>query len=1468
MTTHQTSKHNLTRAAKALLLLVLIALTAATAQAQSHFYNYYTNISCDQPLSYGTLDLDFWGIANGADGSAQRPYLITTTEDLDYLAFRVNEMGDTFYDTYFKLGNDIAYDPDNLTLDHDGDGTNESNYTAIGYYLSSSDDGKWFGGHFDGDGHTISGIRLIGSSDCQGVFGFISGNETSLPEMKNLTLDNAVISGADGVAYVGGIVGSNGFLENYRSGTIENCLVTNTFVSGVNTVGGIVGFNCNDGTIENCHVTNTVAIQDINSIGNNYDYGGIVGLNRGDISHCTSAATFTSNTDIDLLHAIGGIAGSNISSGTVSYCASTATFTFGTDISQLSNVGGIVGVNRGTISYCTSAVSYTFGTNIQILLGIGGIAGVTGVNNTGTGIVSHCLTVGLAIPDAIANDQEVKGAIVGRIMGEAILDHNYYADCNIGGETTNIGYSYIIDDEFNSIIGDYIENDGAVPLGVLLQDDGTGNPETIAAHLNQPNNIGIYGRTLYKDGKWNSLCLPFGLEDFAGTPLEGADVCALESATLADGVVTLNFGEPLTAITAGMPYLVRWAAGGDDLYSPVFSGVTITAAEPTTVSLLDGSVAFMGNYVPFAEPAGLLLDAHNANNGAFHAALQVPEGCEVAYHFPSTCIDPEGFGADLVTATTAELGWDIPMPMEGYTVRYRTAGVQPVFDKNITDWTLCGNTTNSYIHAATTTYGEEYALFWYDINPSNGAAYLISPPLTGHTEDMTLEFKYYTTNESNISATFQVGFSSTDADPDSFAFGEETTITWISDGGKRLYSVPIPAGTKHLCVKVVEVRYGLFFIEDTKAGRYHPAGMAGDPVFSEGFENGIGGWTLRDCVGGTGVQYSTDYTGNATHSGFGIFHFVGRSNYGQDYSDQYLITPMLEGVGESTMLEFYVKKYGCTFQIGFSSTDAETASFTFGEETTIPYENSWSWERYSTPVPAGTKYICWRQVSDVINLDDILVYHELWETVDVAGSGAHVATTIDGTHVSATLEGLTPGTDYDVQVKSDCDEAEWSEMLNITTPDFEADGDIYTIYTADGWNAFCDALQYNGVYNRFIGKTVRLGADISVTRMAGGSGHEFMGTFDGQEHTLTVSYQNNDGTVRTAPFSYIDGATIQNLIVAGNITGTASRAAGIVGETGSSLSHVTNCVSSVNVSGGSYTGGISVGGKVEITGCVFNGTIVGTDKSGGFVGWSTSSLVISNSLFAPQEGSTINGGTFYYNGGGEITPVNSYYTVLLGAEQGYPAVSDPNILPAGDPTGTYPVSDLTAYANGLQYGEVFYYNPESVVTQTVALVEGWNWVSFNVEITLADLEAALVEALPSATNITIKSKENGSTTYNGTRWRGTLNSLDITQMYMVNVHTGCEITLVGAPIVPAEHPITIMNGANWIGYPLTESMSLTNAFAGFAISGDQVKSKDNGSSTYTNRWRGTLTTLEPGQGYIFKSSAQSNRTLVFPTSAK
>jgi len=155
-----------------------------------------------------------------------------------------------------------------------------------------------------------------------------------------------------------------------------------------------------------------------------------------------------------------------------------------------------------------------------------------------------------------------------------------------------------------------------------------------------------------------------------------------------------------------------------------------------------------------------------------------------------------------------------------------------------------------------------------------------------------------------------------------------------------------------------------------------------------------------------------------------------------------------------------------------------------------------------------------------------------------------------------------------------------------------------------------------------------------------------------------------------------------------------------------------------------------------------------------------------------------------------------------------------------------------------------------------------------VEIGLDELKAALIDALP-GTNITIKSKNNGSTTYNGTTWRGQLNTLNVAQMYRISVSTDCEITLEGFRINPAERPITISYGANWIAFPFSQSMTVSNAFAGFAVSGDVVKSKNDGIATYNGtQWRGTLNTLVPGQGYIYKSNVQGDRNFTFPASTK
>ena len=287
----------------------------------------------------------------------------------------------------------------------------------------------------------------------------------------------------------------------------------------------------------------------------------------------------------------------------------------------------------------------------------------------------------------------------------------------------------------------------------------------------------------------------------------------------------------------------------------------------------------------------------------------------------------------------------------------------------------------------------------------------------------------------------------------------------------------------------------------------------------------------------------------------------------------------------------------------------------------------------------------------------------------------------------------------------------------INPADFELTAtNEYTIKTADGWGVFCDLLS-DYAKGIFTGKTVKLAADITVSRMAGSSDKPFTGTFNGQGKTLTVSYS---GSSYVAPFSYVDGATIQNLVVEGTIISSSTRAAGVIGETGSpgttGKSYITNCVSSSTITGGNYSGGFSIGGNVEIEGCVFNGIINSDGNSGGFVGYSQSALTITNSLFAPQSGSSAKG-TFYYNGtAGTLT--NCYYTQTLGEGQGKQAHSiaaGEGVTLGHDGAATeYSVSGITAYKAsdasgdsdpfiaGIIYNNVLYAGSGDAVSLTLA----------------------------------------------------------------------------------------------------------------------------------------------------------------------
>ena len=211
-----------------------------------------------------------------------------------------------------------SWEEEDFTLTSDIDLTGV-NWEPIG------DDSYSFNHTFDGNGHTIRGLKVDKPDDSYiGLFGVIYGT------VKNLTVEGSVT----GSQCVGGITGMNhgiitgctfrgtvtgnhtndpyaGGIAGYTPGTITGCRVIGSTITGAGYVGGITG-NLSDNSIGviGCLVSNT---QIGGTPGTFAYYGGIVGGNSSRLVACVSAATTTLTGTY-----LGSIAGRNY--GTLSTC--------------------------------------------------------------------------------------------------------------------------------------------------------------------------------------------------------------------------------------------------------------------------------------------------------------------------------------------------------------------------------------------------------------------------------------------------------------------------------------------------------------------------------------------------------------------------------------------------------------------------------------------------------------------------------------------------------------------------------------------------------------------------------------------------------------------------------------------------------------------------------------------------------------------------------------------------------------------------------------------------------------------------------------------------------------------------------------------------------------------------------------------------------------------------------------------
>lgn len=171
------------------------------------------------------------------DGSDGNPYQIKTKENLYWFAEQVNNRNLRYANAI--LVDNIIVNEGVLNPDGSLKSTNPAEELIPWTPIES------FGGTFDGQGHTISGLYFNDTNT--NFVGVFSELWLDWDVVKNIGVIDSYFYGK---SHIGGVCGYN------MGGTIENCYSKST-VSGDWSIGGVCGYNLG-GTIENCYNTGTV----------------------------------------------------------------------------------------------------------------------------------------------------------------------------------------------------------------------------------------------------------------------------------------------------------------------------------------------------------------------------------------------------------------------------------------------------------------------------------------------------------------------------------------------------------------------------------------------------------------------------------------------------------------------------------------------------------------------------------------------------------------------------------------------------------------------------------------------------------------------------------------------------------------------------------------------------------------------------------------------------------------------------------------------------------------------------------------------------------------------------------------------------------------------------------------------------------------------------------------------------------
>ena len=237
----------------------------------------------------------------------------TSHEDsANYAAAFVNAVSGMGCPSTGCKGYELAND---LTFDTDGDGDVDANDSYPNWTPIGGSDNALFAATFDGNGNTISKMKINTAATRVGLFGAVSG---IVKGVGLLDVDVNATHSSNG--RVGGLTGAN-------SGTITASYVTGRVSAATNTVGGFAGGNY--GWIAACWADVTVS-----SSSSRGRTGGFIGVSAG-----TTIASYSRGDVSALTNRAGGfagVAGRNVGSNI------TASYSTGKVSNERGEAGGLV----------------------------------------------------------------------------------------------------------------------------------------------------------------------------------------------------------------------------------------------------------------------------------------------------------------------------------------------------------------------------------------------------------------------------------------------------------------------------------------------------------------------------------------------------------------------------------------------------------------------------------------------------------------------------------------------------------------------------------------------------------------------------------------------------------------------------------------------------------------------------------------------------------------------------------------------------------------------------------------------------------------------------------------------------------------------------------------------------------------------------------------------------------------------